>query len=228
MSTVCLTRSASAPVTRHWLARLAGRGVVIDAVVSECKSRVAILREEIARLFPSPTCPMPPLDRLRRIRWSYGEKVREHRRLPDPAIRYVPSLDSQECVDLLLRLGARWAFLVYAPIIRPRLLATPGLIMLNAHGGLLPKYRGMNASAWSRLAGDPLGVTVHIVDQGVDTGPVLVQARVNDPQQVEAAQIDLLAEVLLALQRGEQLVPAPQDPAAGRQYYRIHPALAAT
>ncbi len=201
---------------------------MIDAVVSECKSRVSILREEIARLLPGPACPMPPWDRLRRIRWSYGEQVREHRRLSDPAIRYVSSLDSRECVDLLIRLKARFAFLVYAPIIRPRLLATPGLMVLNAHGGLLPKYRGMNASVWSRLAGDPLGATVHIVDEGVDTGPILAQARVHEPKQVEAAQIDLLAEVLLALQRGEHLVPVPQDPAAGRQYYRIHPALAAT
>jgi hypothetical protein len=226
MSTVCLTRSASAPVTRRWLACLAKRGVVVDAVVSERRSRVVVLREEIVRALPRPACPMPLGDRLRRLRWSYGERVRENRSLSDPAVRFVRSLDSQECADLLLGLQARWAFLVYAPIIRPRLLAVPGLIVLNAHGGLLPKYRGMNASIWSRLAGDPLGVTVHIVDAGVDTGPILAQARVSDPSQIESAQIDLLAEVLLAVQAGQRLIPVPQTLAAGRQYYRAHPALA--
>jgi methionyl-tRNA formyltransferase len=197
-------------------------------VISEFRSRAEILREEIARLSPRAVCPMNPWDRVRRIRWAYHEKVRENRRLSDPAIHYVPSLESQECVDLLLKLRARWAFLAYAPIIRRRLLATPGLIVLNAHGGLLPKYRGMNASAWCQLTGDPLGVTVHVVDEGVDTGPILAQTRVEDPSRVQAAQIDLLAEVLLALQAGQQLIPVPQHRSAGRQYYRIHPTLVGT
>jgi folate-dependent phosphoribosylglycinamide formyltransferase PurN len=42
--------------------------------------------------------------------------------------------------------------------------------ILNAHIGILPKYRGRSVAEWSVLQGDPTGVTVFFIDPGIDTG----------------------------------------------------------
>ena len=51
--------------------------------------------------------------------------------------------------------------------------------VLNAHPGLLPKYRGVDVIAWALLNGDPVGVTVHRVDAGIDTGDIILQDSVS-------------------------------------------------
>jgi len=58
-------------------------------------------------------------------------------------------------------------------ILRRPLLETPRLGVLNVHLGLLPDIRGMSSPEWSLLKDVPVGVTVHFMDAGIDTGPVL-------------------------------------------------------
>ena len=64
--------------------------------------------------------------------------------------------------------------LEYARIIRPDAFATDKLF--NVHFSLLPKYRGCNTSVWPILHGEEEhGVTLHQIDAGVDTGPIIDQ-----------------------------------------------------
>lgn len=64
--------------------------------------------------------------------------------------------------------------LEYSEIIRPALFATGRLF--NLHFSLLPKYRGCNTSVWPILLGEvEHGVTLHLIDVGVDTGPIVDQ-----------------------------------------------------
>lgn len=46
--------------------------------------------------------------------------------------------------------------------------------ILNAHIGLLPKYRGRSVMEWSLVQGDPIGISVFFVDEGIDTGERIV------------------------------------------------------
>jgi methionyl-tRNA formyltransferase len=50
---------------------------------------------------------------------------------------------------------------------------------INYHAGVTPKYRGVHGGYWARAEGDDdnFGVTVHLVDEGIDTGTVLYQDR---------------------------------------------------
>lgn len=48
---------------------------------------------------------------------------------------------------------------------------------LNAHAGPLPQIRGMNAAEWAVLLDEPPEVTVHLIDRGIDTGPILRRRR---------------------------------------------------
>ena len=68
--------------------------------------------------------------------------------------------------------------LVGADIVPRALLEIPRLGTINPHYGLLPRYRGMNVTEWSIYHDDPVGVTIHAVDPGIDTGDILVRESV--------------------------------------------------
>ena len=52
--------------------------------------------------------------------------------------------------------------------------------ILNAHIGLLPKYRGRSVMEWSLLQGAPVGISVFFVDEGIDTGKRIVMSEPVD------------------------------------------------
>ena len=54
------------------------------------------------------------------------------------------------------------------------LLAAPRLGVLNVHPGILPKYRGASCCEWAILNDDPIGVTAHFMDEGLDSGPIIL------------------------------------------------------
>ena len=68
----------------------------------------------------------------------------------------------------------------YGQILPASLLNAPRLGTLNVHASLLPRHRGPAPIEWSILSGDTeTGVTIMQMDAGVDTGPILAQARVQ-------------------------------------------------
>ena len=81
-------------------------------------------------------------------------------------------------------------------ILRKRLLDVPRLGVLNAHLGLLPKIRGMSSPEWSLMNEIPVGVTIHKIDEGIDTGPVLQQYEL--PSAADAKSLDDLRNRLVA------------------------------
>ncbi|MGI6374295.1 MAG: methionyl-tRNA formyltransferase [Patescibacteria group bacterium] len=67
----------------------------------------------------------------------------------------------------------------YGLIIPPDILAIPPQGCLNVHASLLPKYRGAACLSAPLLNGDQTtGVTIMLMDKGLDTGPILRQAEV--------------------------------------------------
>jgi methionyl-tRNA formyltransferase len=145
-------------------------------------------------------------------------------------VEELPQLDDPEP---LRRLAPDVLVLVGAAIVPPPLLAVPRLGTVNAHYALLPAYRGMNVTEWSVLEGHAVGVSVHLVDAGIDTGAVLLRqeialapsetfASLRRKHQEVAAR--LLVRACLQLRDGTAQ-PQSQTPGEGRQYYRMHPAL---
>lgn len=62
-------------------------------------------------------------------------------------------------------------------ILRGTLLDAPRLGWLNIHPGALPSYRGNACPEWAVLNGDDVVATAHLIDEGVDTGPIVFAAR---------------------------------------------------
>jgi formyltetrahydrofolate-dependent phosphoribosylglycinamide formyltransferase len=64
----------------------------------------------------------------------------------------------------------------YMRIIGPTLLNEYKQAIINIHPSLLPKYRGVDALGQALAMGDRrLGITVHYVDEGLDTGKIIKQ-----------------------------------------------------
>ena len=63
----------------------------------------------------------------------------------------------------------------YRHILNREVLDTRPGRFINLHISLLPFNRGADPNAWSYLEGTPPGVTIHQIDEGIDTGPVLLQ-----------------------------------------------------
>jgi len=108
----------------------------------------------------------------------------------------------------------------YGQILRPELLEIPLRGVLNLHPSLLPRHRGPTPIPAAILAGDKItGVSIILMDAGMDSGPILAQCEhpieasdtagsLNDKLSVLSA--DLLAETLPRWMAG-RITPEPQD-----------------
>ena len=68
-------------------------------------------------------------------------------------------------------------------IFKKRILSLPSLGIINCHAGNLPFYRGRNILNWVLINDEKeFGITVHFVDEGIDTGDIIVQEKfpIND------------------------------------------------
>lgn len=117
-------------------------------------------------------------------------------------------------------------------ILRSSVLEIPRLGVLNVHLGLLPEVRGMSSPEWSLLTNAPCGVTIHFMDTGIDTGPILrryefpAASRCNSLSDLRhrliAFGVEKIPQAVAALQRGE-ISPAPQpNTADDRQFFVMH------
>ncbi len=63
-------------------------------------------------------------------------------------------------------------------LIKQPLLGIPKMGFVNLHPSLLPEYRGMSPQHWPIINGDKeAGITIHYVDEGTDTGNIILQKR---------------------------------------------------
>lgn len=68
----------------------------------------------------------------------------------------------------------------YGKILPPSILELPELGCLNIHASILPKYRGAAPINWAIVRGESVsGVTIMQMEEGLDTGPSLLEARVE-------------------------------------------------
>ena len=112
-------------------------------------------------------------------------------------------------------------------IFRDGALAAARRGVVNFHNGPLPRYGGLHACSWALFNGErEHGVTWHLVDSGIDSGPLLAQKRFPIGEEDTAIGliarciregVGLFAEILPGLVDGT-LAPRPQDH-AGRLYY---------
>ncbi len=118
----------------------------------------------------------------------------------------------------------------YGQILRPAVLHLPRHGCINVHASLLPRWRGAAPVAAAIAAGDEeTGVSIMLMDPGLDTGPVLAQRSERILPDDTTASVSerlarlggaLLMEVLPGWLKGE-LAPRPQDDARATHAPRL-------
>jgi phosphoribosylglycinamide formyltransferase-1 len=107
--------------------------------------------------------------------------------------------------DWLLERGAELIVLAgYMQLLSPEFLARFPRRVINVHPALLPAFPGLGAVEQALAYGVKVfGVTVHFVDEGVDSGPVILQRAVEVPNPLDpAAEHELLPEAVRLIAQG--------------------------
>lgn len=100
----------------------------------------------------------------------------------------------------------------YMQLLNPAFLGRFSSGVINVHPALLPAFPGLNAVEQALAYGVKVfGVTVHFVDEGIDTGPVILQRAIELPDARDAADVhealqtiehELLPEAVRLIARG--------------------------
>jgi methionyl-tRNA formyltransferase len=115
----------------------------------------------------------------------------------------------------------------FSQILKPAILQTPRLGVINCHPSLLPRYGGPHPAFWMLKNGESIaGVTVHVMTEGIDTGAIVAQQELligeNETngqltQRQHRAATTLLTEAVNAMAQGT-IAPKPQN-IAERSYF---------
>ncbi len=103
-------------------------------------------------------------------------------------------LNTPQTRALLLQLAPDVLLVTSSPLLKPEIYGTARLAAINVHRGITPAYRGESTLFWALLQGDyeHVGVTIHHLDRGIDTGRVLAQGTL--PCEGMATEAALLVE----------------------------------
>ena len=94
----------------------------------------------------------------------------------------VTSINSEEGRKLLKKLNPDIVVIVTTRILSKKTLESINAKFINIHSGITPLYRGLHGAYWALINKDMenCGVTVHLVDEGIDTGNILYQESITD------------------------------------------------
>jgi folate-dependent phosphoribosylglycinamide formyltransferase PurN len=119
----------------------------------------------------------------------------------------VASVNDASVSDQLTKFAPDVVLVNGTRIIKPNILTGVDAAFINTHVGITPMYRGVHGGYWALWNDDPdnFGVTIHVVDPGVDTGQPLRQIRVlpsegdtfvTYPLLQQAAALDAIKGIL--------------------------------
>jgi formyl transferase-like protein len=173
---------------------LAARFPNLTVIVETPISGMTLLKRRLRRLGPIQISGQLAFMLFQRVqrRWSrrrVAELMRDfglQARWPDDCeILHVPSVNSPQCRSILAELAPRAVMVVGTRLIDGAVLKTIDAPFINYHAGITPKYRGAHGGYWAKAVGEleNFGVTVHLVDTGIDTGSVIYQLRIKPSKQ---------------------------------------------
>lgn len=151
----------------------------------------------------------------KRIKQIISEYNLSQGQIPEQNIIHVSSVNSDESLQELQQIKPDLIIVHGTRIISKRILNQVNALFINIHAGITPRYRGSHGAYWALANNDKenCGVTVHLVDTGIDTGNILAQARIpynksdnfiTYPYLQLAKGLQLLKNVISKMQKGER------------------------
>lgn len=153
--------------------------------------------------------------------------------IPDTVkVTPIGSVNSDECIDNLKRLDPAVVVVIGTRIIAGKVLRSIAAPFINYHAGITPKYRGVHGGYWALVEGDGdnCGSTVHLVDEGIDSGGILYQARIEPSSGDNFSTypyLQLAAALPLVAQAAQEAIAGRLKPQAAQLPSRLwsHPTL---
>lgn len=135
------------------------------------------------------------------------------RPIPREHVCAVQSVNSDETIRLIRRTSPDVIVVNGTRIIAKKVLNSSSAPFINTHAGITPRYRGAHGAYWALYNADAehCGVTVHLVDPGIDTGAIIAQAAIQPtaedtfvtyPYLQIGAALPLLAAAVAAAAQG--------------------------
>lgn len=161
------------------------------------------------------------------------ERVDHFARRNGIAVSYCADLNDPSVIATLAAIKPRLVVFTGGGLLRKPLLQAAGDGVLNCHSGVLPEYRGMDVVEWAVLEGrdDKVGVTVHFMDRGLDTGDILHVEPIPPLPGESLPQLRTRMEPIMCRVFVDTIVRAIKNELArksqriedGRQYFVMHP-----
>lgn len=127
------------------------------------------------------------------------------------------NINSDEFINIIQRYNCDlFVSMSFNQIFKTKIINTPRLKTINCHAGKLPFYRGRNILNWVLINDEKeFGITVHYIDEGIDTGDIILQktypitdednyASLLNISYVECAKI--LYDAILLIKEGKEKV----------------------
>jgi hypothetical protein len=160
----------------------------LTVIVEQPISRLVLLKRRLRRLGAIQVAGQLAFMAFQRFQqWTARKRIAEliciHQFKTDwprlHAILRVISVNSPECIAHLRTYDPHVVLVVGTRLIDSAVFTVIGVPFINYHSGITPKYRGVHGGYWAIAENDPgnFGVTIHLVDAGIDTGAVLYQVR---------------------------------------------------
>jgi methionyl-tRNA formyltransferase len=153
-------------------------------------------------------------------RAKFRSEILEAAGLSSGCILEGPALSTPEGVNWLRDLSPDLLLSIYFGfILKDDVLSIPRLGAVNLHPGLLPFNKGAYPNVWSIVDHTPAGVTLHLIDSGVDTGNIIAQREVPIERtdtgatlyaRLERVALDLFCETWPSIREGD-ICGCPQN-----------------
>jgi methionyl-tRNA formyltransferase len=114
------------------------------------------------------------------VNMGYTDDIIKIANLPKTKIFNGVQIQSGDCLNKIMALNPEIILSIFwGYLLKPELISIPNYGCINLHLSYLPYNRGRNPNIWSIVDETPAGVTLHYINNGVDSGDIIVQSKVE-------------------------------------------------
>lgn len=141
--------------------------------------------------------------------WSFKKLAKKH----GFHLAYAPGVNNEEFYQILHQRQSKSVFSMTPEIYRKKTLSIDGIKFYNLHGSILPGNKGILPFFWTCLYDEVPGITVHEIDEKIDTGKIIYQEKLTDSTNNTIQSLsDILADncdryLLNAMDHVEKNIP---------------------
>lgn len=141
----------------------------------------------------------------------------------------VNALNDTATAEIIINNNIKYLINCGAGIFRKKLLSIEGLKVFNAHAGKLPEYQNMNVVDWAIYNNEDVVGTIHLIDEGIDTGDILTEKvlDVSKMKTLEDARNSAFDQVIklmgkTVLDYANNTISAQKQIKKGKKWYVMH------